>query len=28
VVHCHVEQDQSPDAMASIKQSIAYLGKL
>jgi sugar phosphate isomerase/epimerase len=28
VVHCHVEQDQSPDPMASIKQSIAYLGKL
>ena len=28
VIHCHVEQDQSPDPMASIKQSIAYLGKL
>lgn len=28
VKHCHVEQDQSPDAMASIKQSIAYLAKL
>lgn len=28
VVHCHVEQDQSPDAMASIAQSIAYLAKL
>jgi sugar phosphate isomerase/epimerase len=28
VVHCHVEQDQSPDAMASIAQSIAYLTKL
>jgi sugar phosphate isomerase/epimerase len=28
VQHCHVEQDQSPDALASIKQSIAYLGKL
>jgi sugar phosphate isomerase/epimerase len=28
VVHCHVEQDQSPDPMASIKQSISYLGKL
>ena len=28
VVHCHVEQDHSPDAMASIKQSISYLGKL
>jgi sugar phosphate isomerase/epimerase len=28
VVHCHVEQDHSPDPMASIKQSIAYLAKL
>jgi len=28
VVHCHVEQDQSPDAMASIAQSMAYLNKL
>jgi sugar phosphate isomerase/epimerase len=28
VKHCHVEQDYSPDAMASIKQSVAYLGKL
>ena len=28
VVHCHVEQDQSPDAMASIAQSIGYLSKL
>ena len=28
VVHCHVEQDQSPDAMASIKQSMDYLRKL
>ena len=28
VVHCHVEQDQSPDALASIKQSIDYLRKL
>jgi sugar phosphate isomerase/epimerase len=28
VKHCHVEQDHSPDAMASIKQSVAYLGKL
>ncbi|MCW1883167.1 sugar phosphate isomerase/epimerase [Luteolibacter flavescens] len=28
VENCHVEQDQSPDAMASIKQSIAYLAKL
>ncbi len=25
VVHCHVEQDQSPDPLASIKESIAYL---
>lgn len=25
VVHCHVEQDQSPDALDSIRQSIAYL---
>ena len=25
VVLCHVEQDQSPDAIASIKQSMAYL---
>lgn len=28
VKHCHVEQDQSPDAIASIKQSIAYIQKL
>lgn len=28
VVHCHVEQDQSPDALASIKKSIAYLRTL
>ncbi len=28
VEHCHVEQDHSPDPMASIKQSISYLGKL
>ncbi|MES2924073.1 MAG: sugar phosphate isomerase/epimerase [Verrucomicrobiota bacterium] len=28
VVHCHVEQDQSPDAIASIKQSMAYLRKM
>lgn len=28
VVHCHVEQDQSPDALASIKQSMAYLRKM
>ena len=28
VVHCHVEQDQSPDALASIQQSMAYLRKL
>ena len=28
VKHCHVEQDQSPDALASVKQSIAYLRKL
>jgi len=28
VAHCHVEQDHSPDPMASIKQSISYLGKL
>lgn len=28
VKHCHIEQDQSPDALASIRQSIAYLGKL
>jgi sugar phosphate isomerase/epimerase len=28
IKHCHVEQDQSPDALASIKQSIAYLKTL
>ena len=28
VEHAHVEQDQSPDAMASIKQSIAHLKTL
>jgi sugar phosphate isomerase/epimerase len=28
VEHCHVEQDHSPDPMASIKQSISYLAKL
>jgi sugar phosphate isomerase/epimerase len=28
VEHCHVEQDQSPDALASIRQSIGWLGKL
>ena len=28
VVHCHVEQDQSPDPIASIKQSVAYLKRL
>ena len=28
VAHCHVEQDQSPDPIASIKQSIDYLVKL
>ncbi len=26
--YCHVEQDQSPDPIASIKQSMAYLKKL
>lgn len=25
VAHCHVEQDQSPDPIASIKESMAYL---
>ncbi len=25
VAHCHVEQDQSPDPLASIQQSMAYL---
>jgi sugar phosphate isomerase/epimerase len=28
VEHCHVEQDQSPDPIASIKQSISWLAKL
>jgi sugar phosphate isomerase/epimerase len=28
VEHCHVEQDQSPDALASIRQSILWLAKL
>jgi len=28
VKHCHVEQDQSPDPIASIKQSMAYLKRL
>jgi len=28
VKHCHVEQDQSPDALASIQQSIAHLKSL
>jgi len=28
VKHCHVEQDHSPDALASIRQSIAFLQKL
>ncbi len=28
VEHCHVEQDQSPDALASVKQSIGFLAKL
>ena len=28
VEHCHVEQDQSPDALASIRQSMDYLRKL
>lgn len=28
VQHCHVEQDQSPDALASIRQSMDYLKKL
>lgn len=28
VEHCHVEQDQSPDALASIRQSISWLAKL
>jgi sugar phosphate isomerase/epimerase len=28
VEHCHVEQDQSPDPLASVKQSIGYLKTL
>lgn len=28
VKHCHVEQDQSPDPIASIRQSLAYLKSL
>lgn len=28
VAHCHVEQDQSPNALASIRQSMDYLKKL
>lgn len=28
VKHCHVEQDQSPDPLASIRQSVEYLAKL
>lgn len=28
VKHCHVEQDHSPNPMASIKESVEYLGKL
>lgn len=28
VKHCHVEQDHSPDALKSIRESIGYLGKL
>jgi sugar phosphate isomerase/epimerase len=28
VEHCHVEQDQSPDALASVRQSIKYLATL
>ena len=28
IKHCHVEQDQSPDALASIKQSANYLKSL
>lgn len=26
IAHCHVEQDQSPDALASVRESIAWLG--
>jgi sugar phosphate isomerase/epimerase len=28
VAHCHVEQDQSPDPLASIRQSMEYLRKM
>jgi sugar phosphate isomerase/epimerase len=28
VKHCHVEQDQSPDALASIRQSMDYLRRM
>jgi sugar phosphate isomerase/epimerase len=28
VVHCHVEQDQSPDPLASVRQSVQYLAQL
>lgn len=28
VEHCHIEQDQSPDALASMRQSMAYLKTL
>jgi sugar phosphate isomerase/epimerase len=28
VAHCHVEQDQSPDALASVRQSLKYLATL
>ena len=28
VEHCHVEQDQSPDPLASIRQSIGFLGTI
>ncbi|WP_442510709.1 sugar phosphate isomerase/epimerase family protein [Novipirellula sp. SH528] len=28
VVHCHVEQDQSPDPLASIRQSMTHLKKM
>jgi sugar phosphate isomerase/epimerase len=28
VKHCHVEQDHSPGALASIKQSIDFINKL
>ncbi|GAA4467803.1 sugar phosphate isomerase/epimerase [Novipirellula rosea] len=28
VVHCHVEQDQSPEPLASIRQSMTYLKKM